>query len=265
MVPVYFLLQVPFPTRFTGGVELEKGEVRIDGNEVPLGVRAVAPVIVRSAGRRRATNVGRRPSGVRDDEGLSLIEVIVALGVLLIAFVAVALLLQTNFELLGSTNDRQVAGSVAAGNINQQRQNAANQNAAGYFTGVTTNISATTAATWCNGTCNPITQTVQNVTYYVYVAGGWCFENSSGTWGNDASSQTYGSNGTSPYPAYPAYFVAVKVAWGGGAKQTTSSGVASISSLHQVVLQSIVTPNGGYGTYSPTTGPISSCPTGVLQ
>jgi hypothetical protein len=191
--------------------------------------------------------------------------VIVALSVLLIAFLAVALLLQTNFEILGSTSDKQVAGSIATGVVNQQRQNAANQNASGYFTNVSFNISATTAATWCNGTCNPITQTVQGVTYYTYVAGGWCYENGTGTWGNDTTSQTYGPNGSSPYPAYPAFFVAVKVAWGGTAKQTTSSGVSNINSLNQVVLQSIVAPTGGYGTYAPTTGPIASCPAGSLQ
>jgi Tfp pilus assembly protein PilV len=232
---------------------LEKVRGRIRENAVPLGKHV-------RAGRPR-----RDASG---DEGLSLVEVIVALSVLLIAFLAVALLLQTNFEIIASTSDKQVAGSIATGIVNQQRQNAANQNAAGYFGGVSFNTTAATAASWCNGTsCNAITQKEQGTTYYVYVAGGWCFENSSGTWGDDTTTptQVYGPNGSSPYPAYPAYFVAVKVAWGPTAKQTTSTGVSNINPLNQVVLQSIVAPSGGYGSYAPTTGPINSCPAGTLQ
>ena len=188
-----------------------------------------------------------------------------SLTVLLVVFLAVTVLLQALFGILGSTNSKQVAASVATGILNQQRQNAANQNAAAYFTSVGFNTSASTSATWCTTTCNPIVQQVQGETYYAYVSGGWCAESSSGTWGNDSSSLVYGSNGKSPYPAYPAYFIAVKVAWGPTADQTSASKVSSISTLHQVVMQSIVAPSGGYGTYSPSSGPISSCPAGSLQ
>jgi len=205
-------------------------------------------------------------SGGTGDEGISLIEVLASLSVLLIVFVAVAVMLQAIFGILGSSNAKQVASTIASGIINQQRQNAANLNATGYLNSAGFNIATGTPAAWCTSSCSPITQTIQGVTYYAYVTGGWCEESSSGSWGNDNATDAYGvTTATGTYSAYPAYFVAVKVAWGPQAKQNNETGANGISTLNQVVTQSIITPSGGYGTSSPSSGEIGSCPVGNLK
>jgi type II secretory pathway pseudopilin PulG len=194
---------------------------------------------------------------------VTLVEMMIALAILLLCFLATS---QVVFASLGTTADnsnKEVAESVATGVLSQERQAAFNDGNEWFNDSGLPNSSDSSAtqaeAAWCNTACSPIVQVIASVTYYVYLSGGWCAETTVGAWGNSTNS-SFGN--TTPYPGY---FLAVKVAWGPGSDQTTNTAVSAISNQNEIVMQGLVTTSGGDASSAPTTGPIYSCPVGVLQ
>ncbi len=200
------------------------------------------------------------------EEGLTLVEIMIALVVLLVVFLATAELVFTSLATSTANSNKEVAESIATGVLSQERQAALNQGSQ-WFTnsGLPTAVDPISPyannANWCNTTCTPIVQVIASEDYYVYLTGGWCEETTLGSWQNTSSSSTTFGN-TTPYPGY---FLAIKVAWGPGANQTTSTGVTGIDSENQVVMQGLVTTAGGDYSSAPTSGPIESCPVGSLS
>jgi type II secretory pathway pseudopilin PulG len=200
------------------------------------------------------------------EDGLTLVEMTVALLVLLVVFLATAELVFASLATSTDNSNKEVAESIATGVLSQEREAAFNESSK-WFTesGLPTAADPVSPyandANWCNTSCNPIVQVVASESYYVYLTGGWCEETTLGSWGNTSSSGTAFGN-TVPYPGY---FIAIKVAWGPGSDQTTSGGVTGINSESQVVMQGLITTAGGDYASAPTSGPIESCPVGNLS
>ena len=212
----------------------------------------------------------------RDDRGWSLIDVALAMSILLVVTLALAGLLVALLRVSSNTSSKQVARGIAVGVLQEQRSIAAASTSS--FPPSQLPSSATGSPTWCPTTdpCTSgqlLTQKEGSVTYTVYLTGGWCAQTTSGTWGNTQSgTSTVATLGSTPYTGYTpyaGYWVSVKVAWGAGSTQTTTAGVAGISSLRQVVISGLITAPGGDATVgsstAPTSGPIASCPVGSLS
>jgi type II secretory pathway pseudopilin PulG len=214
-------------------------------------------------GGRRASDHYLKP---RLEEGLTLVEVLVALVVLLVVFLATSQLVFASLATSTTNSNKEVAESIATGVLSQEREAALNEGSE-WFTdsGLPTAVDPISPyannANWCSTACAPIVQVIASEDYYVYLTGGWCEESTLGSWGNTPSSSTTFGN-TTPYPGY---FLAIKVAWGPGSRQTTSSGVTAIESENQVVMQGLVTISGGDFSSAPPSGPIESCPVGNLS
>jgi type II secretory pathway pseudopilin PulG len=212
-------------------------------------------------GSPRNARRGQAPTPA--EEGVTLVEIMIALAVLLVAFLSTSQLVFASLGTATSNSDKEIAESVATGVLSQERQDAFNEGDEWFTDSGLPSSSDSSAsqpeAAWCNTTCSPIVQVIASTSYYVYVSGGWCEETAIGTWGNTAN-DSFGN--TSPYPGY---FLAVKVAWGPGGEQTTNSGVSGINVEDQIVMQGLVTTSGGDASSAPTTGPIYSCPVGVLE
>jgi type II secretory pathway pseudopilin PulG len=212
-------------------------------------------------GSPRNARRGQTPTPA--EEGVTLVETMVALAVLLVSFLATSQLVFASLGTATNNSDKEVAESIATGVLSQERQAAFNEGGE-WFTDSglpsSTDSSANQpAAAWCNTTCSPIVQVIASTSYHVYISGGWCEETALGTWGNSTSS-SFGD--TTPYPGY---FLAVKIAWGPGSDQSTNTGVATINIENQLVMQGLVTTSGGDASSAPTTGPIYSCPVGALE
>jgi type II secretory pathway pseudopilin PulG len=212
------------------------------------------------AGSPRSARCGQTPTPA--EEGVTLVEIMIALAVLLVTFLSTSQLVFASLGTATSNSDKEIAESVATSVLSQERQAAFNEGDEWFSDSGLPSASGSgesqPGAAWCNTTCSPIVQVIASTSYYVYVSGGWCEETALGTWGNTAN-DSFGN--TSPYPGY---FLAVKVAWGAGSEQTTNSGVAGINVDDEVVMQGLVTTSGGDASSAPTTGPIYSCPVGVL-
>jgi prepilin-type N-terminal cleavage/methylation domain-containing protein len=204
--------------------------------------------------------IARRDQDHVLEQGVTLVEMMIALLVLLVVFLATSQLVFTSLGTSSGNSSKEVAESIATGVLSQERQAAFNQGAT-WFTSSGLPTGTGSAAKWCNSTCTPIVQTIASTGYYVYLTGGWCSESNTGTWQNLATSSSFG---TSSNP-YPGYFLAIKVAWGPGASQTTQAGVTGINTEDRIVMQGLVTTAGGDSSSAPTSGPISSCPVGALQ
>jgi prepilin-type N-terminal cleavage/methylation domain-containing protein len=171
--------------------------------------------------------IARRDLTARLEEGVTLVEMMIALVVLLVVFLATAQLVFASLGTSSGNSSKEIAASIATGVLSQERQAAFNQGAS-WFTssGLPTGTgSSGSSAQWCNTTCTPIVQVIASTNYYVYLTGGWCSESNTGTWQNMTTSSSFG---TSNNP-YPGYFLAIKVAWGPGSKQSTQSAVSSIN------------------------------------
>ncbi len=181
----------------------------------------------------------------------------------MLTFLATSQLVFASLGTSTSNSDKEVAESIATGVLSQERQAAFNEGDEWFSdSGLpsSTDSSATQAdASWCNTTCSPIVQVIASTSYYVYLSGGWCEETAVGAWGNSTNS-SFGN--TTPYPGY---FLAVKIAWGAGSDQTTNTGVDAINIENQLVMQGLITTSGGDASSAPATGPIYSCPVGVLE
>ena len=213
-----------------------------------------------SDGLRR---IARRDPNPKPEEGVTLVEMMVALMVLLVVFLATSQLVFASLGTSSGNSSKEVAESIATGVLSQERQAAYNQEAS-WFTssGLPTSTGTSgSSAKWCNSTCTPIVQVIASTNYYVYLTGGWCSETSTGSWQNLSTSSSFGTS-TTPYPGY---FLAIKVAWGPGSNQTTQSGVSSVNIEDQVIMQGLVTTAGGDTSSAPTSGPIYTCPVGALR
>jgi len=228
-------------------------------------------------------NVRIGPVRAVDDEGMGLIDVLLAFSILLLVMAGIVTLLVSLIGNSANASSQQVGKSIAVGVIQEQRSIAAASPtsfppALLPAPGSTPAVPVTTAATWCPAT-NPctkgalLTQSEGSVTYTIYLTGGWCAQAQNGTWGNTTSSFTgslnQASNASSTYTPFAGYWVSVKVAWGPTATQTSTSGVSGISNLFSVVVSGLITgPQGDAqtgNTSAPTTGPIDSCPVGALS
>jgi Tfp pilus assembly protein PilW len=204
--------------------------------------------------------IAPRSLNPRFEEGVTLVEMMIALLVLLIVFLASSQLVFTSLGTSSANSSKEVAESIATGVLSQERQAAFNQGAS-WFTSAGLPTGTGSSAQWCNSTCTPIVQIIASTNYFVYLTGGWCSESNVGTWQNMTTSSSFGTS-TNPYPGY---FLAIKVAWGPGSNQTTQSGVSSVDTENQVIMQGLVTTAGGDTSSAPTSGPISSCPVGALR
>ena len=180
--------------------------------------------------------------------------------VLLVVFLATSQLIFASLGTAQAGSNKEVAESVATGFLSQERQAASNEGAS-WFTSSGLPTSSTSSPGWCNTPCTPIVQIIASTSYYVYVTGGWCAESTTGSWGNLAGTGPFGSS-TNPYAGY---FVAIKVAWGHGAYETTSTGVSGIDSENQIMMQGLITTSGGDVSSAPSAGPVDSCPVGSLR
>ena len=209
------------------------------------------------AGLRR---IARRDTDRVFEEGVTLVEMMIALLVLLVVFLATSQLVVASLGTSTGNSSKEIAESIATGVLSQERQAAFNGGAS-WFTSSGLPTGTGSSPQWCSSTCSPIVQVIASTNYYVYLTGGWCSETNTGTWQNMTTSSSFG---TSSNP-YPGYFLAIKVTWGPGAKETTESGVTSIDIENQVIMQGLVTTAGGDSSSAPTSGPISSCPVGALK
>jgi len=177
----------------------------------------------------------------RGDEGLSLVEVVIATAVLITVFIPVALLLQSGVKAVGGDINTNAASGVAA-SVLAQEQTAAGRSPSG--PPIDTSSPPTpiypekAAKKWVSPALQ--TQKVGDVTYQIYGVGGWCVlshphtPGSPAVWTNAATAVTGTVTGTQG-PAE--YFVVVKVAWGASSTDPTSSSAKSVKEFSPLVSQ----------------------------
>ncbi|MDA8357475.1 MAG: hypothetical protein M0Z95_14545 [Actinomycetota bacterium] len=178
---------------------------------------------------------GRRAAGRRGDDGLSLIEVIIATSVLITVFIPVSLLLQSGVKAVGGDIHVNAASNIAAGVLTQE-QTAAEKSSLGPPLDTTTPpapfYKEKTAKKWVSPALQ--TQKVGDVTYRIYGVGGWCVlsvpASKPASWG-DASHATTGTLNPAEY------FVAVKVAWGAQSATPNAAGPESVTEYAPLVSQ----------------------------
>jgi Tfp pilus assembly protein PilV len=134
-----------------------------------------------------------------------LLDVVVAITVLMVVLLPIAYLLSTTAKIQTGNQNRLTAQSLAASWLEQTRVSAEQlPTSPPSVNSATLTGSVLTWPTYIG------TEKVGTITYYVYLAGGWCAYSGAGTqWGNGAVTTTTSGNAT---PL--AYFIATKVAWG---------------------------------------------------
>jgi hypothetical protein len=174
----------------------------------------------------------------RDDDGVGLIEILVAFTVFMVCFLPLLIFLPSGSRIIVNSSNQRFATSIA----DQTLQSAQNSTFPG-----TWNVDQTTArTTWAllTPTLMTTTQVVQGgVTFQVYTVGGWCvLDPSTGLWNGTLSSNP---------PGQPSYHVVVKVGWG--------RGISASSTTNVVVDSTELSSTAG----APTTDPVGSCPLGL--
>lgn len=135
---------------------------------------------------------GRGSGAAKRLDGFSLVEVVIAIAVLMLAIVPSAALLVTSNQVVATNGAAVVAANLAAGCLEQDR---AVEDAAVSFPDTAGTLPV--CPTGGGGASYHLTQTA-----------GWCQESTSGTWG-DYSGYVAGTD------APPAYGLLVTVAWSG--------------------------------------------------
>jgi hypothetical protein len=183
----------------------------------------------------------------RTDEGVGLIEIVVALAFFAILFIPLANLLTTGDSAIAGAQNSRTAGGIA------DQQLAADQQST--FPG-TWNQSVNNPAVWPTvpspATCPSVNavvgqafqcQVVNGVPFYIFTVGGWCVLNSAqGGWGN----------GSVQSGIPPTYHVAVRVTWNGKPAANTQYFVDDSTEMPS-----------NTGAPVPTTN-VQSCPLGML-
>lgn len=137
------------------------------------------------------------PAAEQGQDGISLLEVVIAVSVLLAVLVPTGFVLTSSGTVLASNRSTTVAANLASGQLQQDRTTAVSQSA------------LPAAAT--------STTVVDGVTYQVAQQVGWCAE-ADGTWGNYTSAPA-GAVG---------YGVLVTVTWGAAAQPAAAAGLLTI-------------------------------------
>jgi Tfp pilus assembly protein PilV len=173
--------------------------------------------------RQRGTSLRARLRSDRGDEGIGVLEILVAFVVFMICFIPLLQMIPTGSGIIVYSADQRLATAVA----NTTLQSAQNTTTPG--------TDYTTVPTWATA---PRTATQQGgVTFEIYTVGGWC-----------ATSTTPG-NGLVTAADQPSYHVVVKVGWGQyGTAESTDHVVVDSTELSTV-------------TNAPATGvTVTSCP-----
>ena len=229
---------------------------------------------------RSAWSVDRRPT----DEGVGLIDVLMAVAILLIVLVPAALVLTSAGSSSGQSEHRLTASSIASSYVDEVQALQGPDAPGGYAPPFTDNTDNSIVYDAYLGDCGGITQcvsfpatpsgdgqtfpnqTVGSLTYSITAAGGYCEEVTQGSgvteWvepdsGGTAVLTTYqpaGQPQPTPLPTY-AYWIAVKVSWGATGANSEAGDVVQYARL-------VPTPNENWPDLSKLQGIV---PTGVGQ
>lgn len=137
--------------------------------------------------------MGQEPAD-HGQEGLSLLEVVIAVSVLLAVLVPTGFLLTTSGSVLADNRSTTVAANLASGQLQQDRTTAVSHGQL---------PAASTSTTVVDGVTYTLTQSV-----------GWCGE-STGGWGDYQAAA----------PGSTAYGVLVTVSWRGSAPSVSAAGL----------------------------------------
>jgi len=196
---------------------------------------------------RRIVSPGHRHPG--SEEGLTLVEVLVAVMVLMIVMLPSAWLIANTTMLLGSTKAKGSAEQIATSQVNQVSGNAKAQfPPKGSSTSPTTPSPALKNTAWEPSGAGS-TVTIGTIKFLAYEAGGWCALEK-GTSGYDWLGQKV-TSAIGP----PTYFVVIKVVWGVGHTTTTHTGRYSVIQSRSIV---------GSGGTPPANGKTATCPLGLV-
>ena len=186
---------------------------------------------------------------LRRDDGVGLIEVMVALVVFMVCFLPLMMFLPAGSKVIVNSEDQRSATALAYSNLQNDQQSV--------FPGTTWYV-GTSTQTWTaagilpqNGQPNTTvpgvtttTATQDGVTFQIYTEGGWCVANASP--GGFA-------NGTVSSSAPPSYHVVIKVGWGPG---------ISMTQVHKNVVVDSTELSSVSGA-PPSTTVVNSCPLGL--
>ena len=190
----------------------------------------------------------------RGDEGVGLIEIVVAIAFFAILFVPLANLLTRGDSAIAGAQDTRTAGGIA------DQQLAADQQST--FPG-TWNVNTSNSAAWPatpTGYACPTTgatvgqaficEVVNGTQYNIYTVGGWCVLNPhTVAWGNGT---VVNGTGTPPSPVPATYHVVVRVTWNGKTASNTTNSVDDSTEIPS-------------SSGSPAVGTnVQSCPLGLL-
>jgi len=153
------------------------------------------------------------------EAGLSLVEVVLAGALLLTVLVPSAALLRNSDSVLSLNKAKVVAANLASGQLETDRAAADNGQWTSQVPPIPTPASSVQVPTG-------------GETYALSQAGGWCAENSSGTWAG------YSPANPAPAGSTPAYLVRVTVSWLAGTESLSASATLTTPS-------SVTTPSSG--------------------
>lgn len=152
------------------------------------------------------------------EDGVGLIEVLVALTIFLISFLPLVMFLPTGWKIIVNSEDQRFATALAYSTLQNDQQSP--------FPGTTwyvgtgpqtwTGVSGTPPAGAPNTTVPGVsttTATQGGVTFQIYAAGGWCVA--------DTTNVGFG-NGTVTSSTPASYHVVVKVGWGPGISMSST-------------------------------------------
>lgn len=159
-----------------------------------------------------------------------------AVVILMLVLVPTASFVMTGTRVISNTSLRAVAESVATSQLDNLRSLS--------FPSPETPTSASTAASWSG----PNAVTVNQRTFQVYLAGGWCLPTTSG--GSSAL-----GNAPSIGTTLPVYLVRAKVAWGPTAIQPAAN-AGTIAPGAEVMMSGLLPAS----TDVPASGAVNSCP-----
>ena len=171
-----------------------------------------------------------------DEDGIGMIEIMVAFVVFMICFVPLLQLLPEGAKVISDSANQRVATSVA----NSQLQNAQTTLNPPDFA---TNINVTNVTpTWATSSTRSAT-TQSGTTFQIYTVGGWCISSASP------------GNGIIDSTVQPSYHIMVKVGWG--------RGINPNSTQHVVVDSTELSSVSGAPTVTTPATHVLECPLGL--
>jgi hypothetical protein len=193
--------------------------------------------------RQRGTLLPTRPG----DEGIGLVEILIAFTVFMICFIPLLKMIPTGAGIIVQSADQRLATAVANETLQDAQQTtippttyAVPSPLPSWASSPTCSVDPYPPTCWASAPRTASQPQPGGVTFEIYTAAGWC------------ASDTTPGNGTVSSSVQPSYHIVVKVGWGRNVSSASTTQVVVDSTELSTV------------TGAPAVGnPVSACPLGL--